>query len=82
MQRNIVGESMNGSHSAITAEGDNKVLMQKVVKDILSDVRKKRHDNVKFSQKDFKVMKELTSLSGNLEALRDLIYMREGVEIK
>ena len=73
---------MNGSHSAITAEGDNKVLMQKVVKDILSDVRKKRHDNVKFSQKDFKAMKELTSLSGNLEALRDLIYMREGVEIK
>jgi acyl-CoA oxidase len=71
-----------GSHSAITAEGDNKVLMQKVVKDILTDVRKKRHDSIKFTQKDFKAMRELTSISNNLEALRDLIYMRENVEIK
>jgi hypothetical protein len=29
-----------GSHSGMTAEGDNSVLMQKVVKDIMSDMMK------------------------------------------
>ena len=29
---------MLGSHSGMTAEGDNRVLMQKVVKDIMADV--------------------------------------------
>jgi acyl-CoA oxidase len=33
---NMFGEGMNASHAAITAEGDNKVLMIKVVKDMLS----------------------------------------------
>ncbi len=28
----------------MTAEGDNRVLMQKVVKDILSDMQKDMHD--------------------------------------
>ena len=32
---NGVSEAILGSHSAMTAEGDNSVLMQKVVKDIL-----------------------------------------------
>jgi hypothetical protein len=32
----MFGEGLSASHAAITAEGDNKVLMIKVVKDMLS----------------------------------------------
>lgn len=32
-----IGEGIVGAHSAMTAEGDNRVLMQKIVKDILAD---------------------------------------------
>jgi hypothetical protein len=33
---NMFGEAICASHAAVTAEGDNKVLMIKVVKDMLS----------------------------------------------
>lgn len=33
---NMFGEAMAGAHAGITAEGDNRVLMVKVVKDLLS----------------------------------------------
>jgi acyl-CoA oxidase len=38
-----IGEGIQGSHSGMTAEGDNRVLMQKIVKDILSDLQKEKH---------------------------------------
>ena len=37
---NMFGEAMAGSHAALTAEGDNRVLMVKVVKDMLTIFRK------------------------------------------
>ena len=77
---NQVGDAIQGAHSAVTAEGDNKVLMQKVTKDILTDLRKKRHNAVKFSKERIAQLKSLDSLS--LEDMRDLIYLREVVEIK
>ena len=33
-----IHEGITTSHSGMTAEGDNRVLMQKIVKDILSDM--------------------------------------------
>lgn len=36
-------DALPSAHSSMTAEGDNKVLMQKVVKDILADVQAKTH---------------------------------------
>jgi acyl-CoA oxidase len=33
-----IAEGIAGSHSGMTAKGDNRVLMQKIVKDILSDM--------------------------------------------
>lgn len=33
---NMFGEGLSAAHAAVTAEGDNKVLMIKVVKDLLS----------------------------------------------
>jgi acyl-CoA oxidase len=38
-----IGEGIVGAHSAMTAEGDNRVLMQKIVKDILADIQKDIH---------------------------------------
>ena len=38
-----IAEGIAGSHSGMTAEGDNRVLMQKIVKDILSDMQKDLH---------------------------------------
>ena len=40
---NRIHEGIIGGHSGMTAEGDNRVLMQKIVKDILSDTQKERH---------------------------------------
>lgn len=79
---NQIGDVITGSHSAVTAEGDNKVLMQKVVKDILSDTRNEKHDAIKFSKVRIETLKTTTDLAGNLGVLRDLIYYRESFEIK
>jgi acyl-CoA oxidase len=40
---NKLGEVIFAGHSGMTAEGDNRVLMQKIVKDIISDSMKDRH---------------------------------------
>jgi acyl-CoA oxidase len=37
----VIPEAISSAHSGMTAEGDNRVLMQKVVKDIFADVQKK-----------------------------------------
>lgn len=44
-----IPEGIAGAHSGMTAEGDNRVLMQKVVKDIMSDMQKKQHVMPKLS---------------------------------
>jgi hypothetical protein len=41
---------MWGSHSGMTAEGDNRVLMQKVVKDIFTHTQKGKHDAPKLDK--------------------------------
>lgn len=48
----MIGESLFGAHSGMTAEGDNSVLMQKIVKDIMTDVRAKKHDNLQLSKEE------------------------------
>ena len=47
----VIPESVISSHSGMTAEGDNRVLMQKVVKDIFTDVQKGIHDLPELTQK-------------------------------
>lgn len=41
LSHSVIPEGITSSHSSMTAEGDNRVLMQKVVKDIFEDVQKK-----------------------------------------
>lgn len=41
LSHSLIPLGIESAHSGMTAEGDNRVLMQKVVKDILADVQKK-----------------------------------------
>lgn len=43
LNNNLISEVLWGSHSGMTAEGDNSVLMQKVVKDIIAHNYKGLH---------------------------------------
>jgi len=64
----------------MTAEGDNRVLMQKVVKDIFEHTQKKLHDAPVLEKSHIKQLAKTDVL--NLETMRDLIYMKEPHEIK
>ena len=44
LMSSVIPDAVISSHSGMTAEGDNRVLMQKIVKDILTDMQKKTHD--------------------------------------
>ena len=65
----------------MTAEGDNRVLMQKVVKDIFTDVRKKQHKMPKLTMCPVRQIPGLKSI-GNIEVLKNLIFFREQALIK
>lgn len=65
----------------MTAEGDNRVLMQKVVKDIFSDVQKKIHKMPKLTMCPLKQIPGLKSIATQ-EVLTNLIYFREQALIK
>lgn len=43
MAYNMIGAGLMGSHSGVTAEGDNSVLMQKVTKDLLAHAQSGKH---------------------------------------
>lgn len=81
LELNVAGPGMFGAHSGATAEGDNKVLMQKVVKDILQHMRKNQHDMPQFPKKELEILAKSFDVS-SFESLRNLIYLRESVEIK
>lgn len=70
------GEYLASAHTGLTAEGDNRVLMHKIVKDLLSAVMKKKHElpkpklNVKAQ---ISKMDDVTSL----ETISDLLRFRQ-----
>ncbi len=70
-----------GSHSGMTAEGDNKVLMQKVVKDILTHQRKGKHEMPYVKKSVLKTIQNLDDIT-SFNSLKTLIYAREAFEIK
>jgi hypothetical protein len=65
----------------MTAEGDNRVLMQKVVKDIFTDVQKKIHAMPKLTQCPVRQIPGMSSIA-NIETLVNLIYYKEQALIK
>lgn len=78
--KNRLPDIVMQAHSGMTAEGDNKVLMQKVVKDIFEHSQKKKHDAPVFAKSRLQELAKTDVL--NLETMRDLIYMKEPHEIK
>lgn len=81
LEINQVSQVIGGSHSGMTAEGDNKVLMQKVVKDILSHVRKGKHPMPKVTKETMGMLSISDSIT-SFESLKNLIYFREQFEIR
>jgi len=78
----LVSESVWGAHSGMTAEGDNKVLMQKVVKDILAHERHEELEHTKPEAKKAVIdaifkMNDITSF----DCVKTLIYAKEQWEI-
>jgi acyl-CoA oxidase len=63
LTHSIVPMSIEGAHSGMTAEGDNRVLMQKVVKDILTDMQKKLHKMPELTQCPKREIPGLKSIS-------------------
>jgi len=76
-----IPEGLLSSHSGMTAEGDNRVLMQKVVKDILADAQKGTHDFPEMTQCPKREIPNKASVT-DFETLKNLIYYKEIVEIK
>jgi len=69
------------SHSGMTAEGDNRVLMQKVVKDILADAQKGKHDFPEMTMCPKREIPNKASVT-DFETLKNLVYYKEIAEIK
>ena len=76
-----IAEGIAGAHSGMTAEGDNRVLMQKIVKDILADMQKDLHKAPKLTMCPKRQIPALESVT-ELTTLVNLVYFREIAETK
>lgn len=76
-----IPNGMLGAHSGMTAEGDNRVLMQKVVKDIMADCQKDLHKTGEMTMCPENQIPKMKSIA-NQETLTNLIYYREIAEIE
>jgi len=76
-----IPEGVLSSHSGMTAEGDNSVLMQKVVKDIFTDLQKEKHDLPALTQNPKKEISTMPSIS-SFETLKNLVFFKEIHECK
>lgn len=81
LQYQQVGQGIAGAHSGMTAEGDNSVLMQKVVKDLLTHHRKGKHFVPVVKKETLRQIAQMEDIS-NVTAMKSLIYLREQIEIK
>lgn len=81
LQNTIVGDSIYNAHSGMTAEGDNSVLMQKVVKDLLEHSSKGLHTFPKVKPATIKQMAKMESVS-NFVCMKNLIFLKEQLELK
>ena len=75
-----IPDGMEVAHIGITL-GDNRVLLQKVVKDILSDMPKKKHELPKMTMCPKKEIPKKSSIA-DLDTLINLVHYREIASIK
>jgi acyl-CoA oxidase len=75
---NKFGDYLGIAHAGITAEGDNRVLMVKICKDMITNITKKGHKLPQLQKCPFRQIAKLTDIS-SLEVLLDLLKFRETV---
>mmetsp|Transcript_23412 Transcript_23412/g.17844 ORF Transcript_23412/g.17844 Transcript_23412/m.17844 type:complete len:147 (+) Transcript_23412:229-669(+) len=76
LERSKLGELIVGSHSGMTAEGDNKVLMLKVVKDLLTNVFTGKQELPAMKMCPKRELPNIEAISG-LDVLHELLKIRE-----
>ena len=76
LAHNKFGDYIAASHAALTAEGDNRVLMVKVCKDMMTNVLKKGFALPKLSDMTFMHISKLSDVT-SLDTLSDLLKFRE-----
>lgn len=81
MAYNMIGAGLMGSHSGVTAEGDNSVLMQKVTKDLLAHAQSGKHKMPKIMKQTLGEIAKKDDVS-SFNCLKTLIYIREQFELK
>lgn len=81
LSSSLIPEAVVGSHSGMTAEGDNNVLMQKAVKDIMADMQKDMHAMPELTMCPKRQIPALKSVA-NLDVLVQMIYYREQAVIE
>ena len=76
LANNKFGDAMAVAHASLTAEGDNRVLMVKVCKDMITNVTKKGHSLPKMDNCPVRHLAKLSDVS-SLETLLDFMKYRE-----
>jgi len=75
---NKFGDYLSIAHAGLTAEGDNRVLMVKICKDMQKNIKKKGVKLPQMKMCPFRQVKELSDVT-SLEVLLDLLKYRETV---
>jgi acyl-CoA oxidase len=78
---NRLGEGIAFAHSGITAEGDNRVLMQKVCKEIVAMAMKNKFQLPKMTMCPVRQMNKLENIS-DLETIFNFVAYREIMAMK
>lgn len=73
---NKFGDYLSLAHSALTAEGDNRVLMVKICKDMIKNITKRGHKLPELSQCPVRQISQQNDVS-NERTLLDLLKFRE-----
>jgi acyl-CoA oxidase len=73
---NKFGDFLSLAHSALTAEGDNRVLMVKICKDMITNITKKGHKLPELTQCPIRQIAKSNDIS-DLRTLLDLLKFRE-----
>lgn len=72
---NRMSETIAFAHSGITAEGDNRVLMQKTAKEIMTQIQQGTYE---WAQPTNKIFQNIC----DIDSLKDLIGLKETITIK
>lgn len=78
LAHNKFGDYIAIAHAGLTAEGDNRVLMVKICKDMITNINKKGHKLPALKNCPFRYTAKLSDIS-QLETLSDLLKYRETV---